>query len=212
MNAIPGRSHRGEEEPDAFLVSYPPLYNVAAHSPLNPGASSSASGSKSTSSPWTKTIYYEVRVAPSASAEEIPIALGFTAPPYPSFRLPGWHRASLAVHGDDGHRYVNDAWGGKEFLSSPFKRGEVLGLGMRFGLGAAGLGIRVEVFFTRNGKEVGSWDLHEEQDGQGGEDERGVEGLDGKTRDLCASVGVYGKGVDFDVVFDPASWVWKGMF
>ncbi|KAJ4290767.1 hypothetical protein N0V88_006516 [Collariella sp. IMI 366227] len=42
---------------------------------------------------------------------DICLSLGFTALPYPSFRMPGWHRGSLAIHGDDGHRYVNDAYG-----------------------------------------------------------------------------------------------------
>ena len=54
------------------------------------------------------TIYYEVSVIAMGSGEgEEGIALGFVAPPYPAFRLPGWHRASVAVHGDDGHRYCD---------------------------------------------------------------------------------------------------------
>jgi len=39
--------------------------------------------------------------------------------------MPGWQRGSLAVHGDDGRKYINDSWGGKDFTSS-FKEGETL--------------------------------------------------------------------------------------
>ena len=59
------------------------------------------------------------------------MSLGFLAPPYPPWRQPGWERASLGVHGDDGRRYVNDTLGGANF-TKPFKVGESIGLGMRF--------------------------------------------------------------------------------
>lgn len=198
-----GDTPRGSS--DACLATYPPLYSARAH-----GQSVVATGR-------TKTIYYEVRILgdgggsgffSSANAKkDVTLALGFTAPPYPAFRLPGWHRASLAVHGDDGHRYVNDLWGGKSF-TEPFRRHETLGVGMRFGPGAGGLGIRVEVFFTRDGQLDNSrhrWDLHEEADSH---EDRPVDGLDG-SRDLCAAVGVF-DDVEFELVFRPDLWKWQG--
>ncbi|OTA68342.1 hypothetical protein K449DRAFT_386647 [Hypoxylon sp. EC38] len=184
-----GRSERGGS--DTCLATYPPLYHVAAHSPLVTGR--------------RKTVYYEVRILEDGSRkDEVSLALGYTAPPYPAFRLPGWHRGSLGVHGDDGHKYVNDRWGGKSF-TAPFRRGETLGLGMDFSVAPGGNGIRVEVFLTRDGVESGRWNLHEETDR---EQDLPVTGLEGY-HDLCAAVGVFDK-VAFEIVFVPELWKWRG--
>lgn len=199
---------RGSSPPggrDVCLATYPPLYSARVHAPMVVGGGGGR----------TKTIYYEVRILADGRGgggggggrgqEEVPLALGFAAPPYPPFRLPGWHRASLGVHGDDGRRFVNDTWGGHDF-ARPFRRGETVGLGMRFAAGAAGLGVRADVFLTRDGREAGRWDLHEETDLAA---DRPVAGLEGASRDLCAAVGVFGP-VAFEVVFRPDLWAWKG--
>ncbi|KAI1077340.1 hypothetical protein F5B20DRAFT_592914 [Whalleya microplaca] len=200
------RGHTARGSRDACLASFPPLYQAAAHSPRATGR--------------RKEIYYEVRILQSGTnAEYVPLALGFAAAPYPPFRLPGWHRASLAVHGDDGHKYINDRWGGKDF-TGPFARGETVGLGMRFsppghGAGSRPLGngappgyddtaIGVEIFLTRDGVVAGSWDLHEESDRQ---QDLPVAGLEG-ANDLIAAVGVF-DDVAFEIVFDPEQWLWK---
>ncbi|XXH06082.1 hypothetical protein Hte_012527 [Hypoxylon texense] len=223
-----GRSEAGAG--DTCLATYPPLYHAAAHTPRVPGR--------------RFTAYYEVRILepPGSSGnssgsrsrrstrkedeEEVGLAIGFVAPPYPGFRLPGWHRGSLGVHGDDGRRYVNDRWGGRDF-ARPFRRGETVGLGMEFfltnasntnadgGAGGGGGGggnggggahdIGVEVFFTRDGREAGRWDLHEETDRV---QDLPVTGLEGYN-DVCAAVGVFDK-VAFEVVFAPERWLWKG--
>ncbi|KAI1155912.1 hypothetical protein F4825DRAFT_406128 [Nemania diffusa] len=181
-----GESPRGTH--DTCLATYPPLYSVAAHSPLATGR--------------TKVIYYEVHVLQD-SQHEISLALGYTAPPYPPFRLPGWHRGSLGVHGDDGNKYINDRWGGKAF-THPFRRGEMLGLGMELAP-APGGGIRVEIFLTRDGAESARWNLHEETDLQQDLPVTGLEGF----HDLCAAVGVFEK-VSFEIVFVPERWRWQG--
>ncbi|KAI0839306.1 hypothetical protein F5Y06DRAFT_266491 [Hypoxylon sp. FL0890] len=184
-----GRSEKGAT--DTCLATYPPLYHVAAHSPLVTGRK--------------KTAYYEVHILEDGSRrDEVSLALGFTAPPYPAFRLPGWHRGSLGVHGDDGHKYINDRWGGKSF-TAPFRRGETLGLGMEFSVAPGGNGIAVEVFLTRDGVESGRWNLHEESDL---EQDLPVTGLEGY-HDLCAAVGVFEK-VAFEIVFVPGLWKWRG--
>ncbi|KAI0020088.1 SPRY domain-containing protein [Xylariomycetidae sp. FL0641] len=161
---------------DVCLATYPPLYNVNAHA----GA--------------PRPIYYEVRIL-AGSSSEVGLAIGFAAPPYPSFRLPGWHRASLGVHGDDGHRFVADPEGGRAF-TAPFRPGQTVGIGME---------IRpqgdVQVFFTRDGKEQGRWFIHEETDAALGESWRGLDG----DRDLCASIGMFGK-VELEVVFARSRW------
>ena len=181
--------------PDACLIGYPPLYAVRRHSPLatGPGAAGSA------------TAYYEVRVRPDSRPAETSLALGFAALPYPGFRLPGWHRGSLAVHGDDGHRYVNDVWGGHAF-TAPFRPGDTYGLGMRLTTTAGGGGrIDVEVFFTRNGAVDGRWNLHEETDAVQDLPVTGLEGF----HDLSCAIGMF-DAVSFEVIFDPSLWAYKG--
>ena len=176
---------------DAALLSYPPLYSPDLHSPLK------------TSAP--KTIYYEVIVHPNTPKQEITLALGFSALPYPPFRMPGWQRGSLAIHGDDGHKYVNDIWGGKDF-TDPFVKGHTYGLGMVFSPPRGRFNIDVSVFFTRDGHEVGRWDLHEETDSRHNDADPLI-ALEGY-HDICAAVGTY-QDVGFDVIFDSARWKYR---
>ncbi|TQN74037.1 hypothetical protein CSHISOI_01392 [Colletotrichum shisoi] len=168
--------------PDSTIIGFPPLYSVKTHSP------------HATGRPFK--IYYEVKVR--GSAREVDLALGFTALPYPNFRLPGWHRGSLAVHGDDGHKYINDRWGGKTF-TDPFRPGETLGVGMSFTAQAGSM--TVDIFFTRDGRLVGSWNLHEESDA---EQDLPVTGLEGY-HDLSCAIGTFQKN-EYDIIFDPNLW------
>ena len=137
------------------------------------------------------------------------VAIGFVAPPYPTWRLPGWQRGSLAVHGDDGRRYVNDPEGGADFTTA-FKTGDTVGIGMVFGIPSGPNANRpkadVQVFFTRNGKREDGWDLHEQRDADTGI-EGGVIGLEGE-HDLLGAVGVFG-GCDFAVRFAPGEWMYR---
>jgi hypothetical protein len=190
--------------PDSCITSSIPLYSVIAHSPLNTGSS--------------KTIYYEVRVN-KRNRREISLAMGFAAPPYPTFRLPGWHRGCLAVHGDDGSKYINDRWGGKDF-TTPFQAGETLGIGMTLSKRdqnappaysdgptpaqtMATTPINVEIFFTRDGRKTGGWNLHEEGDAEQDLPVTGLEGLN----DLFAAVGTF-ENVDFEIVFNEGEWLY----
>jgi hypothetical protein len=144
-----------------------------------------------------------------------------------TYSMPGWHRGSLAVHGDDGHRFINDRWGGKDF-TRPFNKGEVVGIGMTFSPGAggaaaaaaasssssdnktsggapgAGTVIEAEVFFTRNGKIDGRWNLHESLDAEADLPVTGLEGY----HDLSVAVGTFGQ-VAAEVVLDPRGWAYK---
>ncbi|KAF2758624.1 hypothetical protein EJ05DRAFT_475932 [Pseudovirgaria hyperparasitica] len=138
------------------------------------------------------------------------IAIGYCAPPYPPFRLPGWHRGSLAVHSDDGHQYINNDEGGSDF-TTPFYDAQVVGIGMTFSLprkpptyeGGSQNPLDIEVFFTRDGVKTGGWDGNAELDSKSAE---GAVGLKGEC-DLFPVVGVFG-GVDFSVVLDPSGWVY----
>jgi hypothetical protein len=197
-----GRYHikTKQNSKDTCIISSSPLYAVAAHSPLTTNQK--------------HTIYYEVAILPS-SRSEISLGLGFVGLPYPPFRLPGWERGSLGVHGDDGHRYVNDKWGGRDF-TRPFKRGETVGIGMIFSRKSSGEElpaygdqngagrIEVEVFFTRNGKREGGWDIHEELDAR---EDLPITGLEG-AHDLYAAVGTF-DAVDFEVKFAERDWLYR---
>lgn len=189
---------------DCIVLTNIPLYFPVEDSPLVTGKS-------------RKMIYFEVkllglRTGPgSGSADSSGLSIGFAAQPYPSWRSPGWERGSLGVFSDDGCRFVNDSWGGTEFTSE-FRIGETVGLGMTFSLPDKGLSsqmspngrkLTVDVFFTRNGRRTGGWDLHEEVDQEAGS----VEGLEG-AHDLYGAVGLFG-GVDFEACFDPAGWLWR---
>ncbi|KAL2039215.1 hypothetical protein N7G274_007883 [Stereocaulon virgatum] len=187
---------------DACLLTSSPLYFASADSPFN--------------TKITKIIYFELTARSlrrGRGTDESSIAIGYCAMPYPTWRMPGWERGSLAVHGDDGRRYVNDTWGGKDF-TSPIQVGDTIGLGMSFMIpdgppdyGAppqTGTNIKVEVFLTRNGQRVEGWNLHEELDAS---NDLGIDGLDGQF-DLYGAVGTFG-GVEFDISFDSRHWLWR---
>ena len=117
------------------------------------------------------------------------------------------------MHGDDGRKYVNDGWGGKDFTSS-FKEGETIGLGMVFSMPDScpayvasreeGVLLKVDIFLTRNGQRLDGWNLHEQLDADA---DFGIDGLDGQY-DLYGAVGIFG-AVEFDVLFNSKDWLWQ---
>lgn len=187
---------------DSCLISSAPLYFALTDAPSHAGQK--------------KTIYFEVGIKSLGRGrrnEECAIAIGYCAIPYPTWRMPGWERGSLAIHSDDGRRYVNDTWGGKDF-SSPMETGDTVGLGITYtlptdppaydnALKKLKTTLAAEVFFTRNGHNEGGWDLHEELDAKLDQE---TDGLDG-TYDLFAAVGVYG-GAEFEIKFKRENWLW----
>lgn len=163
----------------------------------------------------SKTFYFEVKIKAlgrGRGSDECSLALGFCGDPYPTWRMPGWERGSLAVHSDDGRRYVNDTDGGIDFVP-PFVVGETVGIGITYAVPDTppdfrpspieGCPLKAEAFFTRNGKRTGSWNLHEELDN---ENEFGILGLDGK-HDLYGAIGTFGE-VTFEVQFSDHDWLW----
>ena len=187
---------------DACLITSSPVYFARADSHVELGTN--------------RTIYFEVKIhslGRGRGTDECSVAIGYAAMPYPTWRMPGWERGSLAVHGDDGRRYVNDTWGGKDFVS-PFQAGDTVGIGMTFSIPEAppeydappstSSPFKVDVFFTRNGKREGGWDLHEELDAINDLD---VDGLDG-AYDLYGAIGIFG-GVEFETRFKERDWLWQ---
>ena len=177
---------------DACLVTALPMYFAAVDS------------SNVTNRP--AQIYFEVKILSMnrrARGDENSLAIGYCAIPYPTWRMPGWERGSLAVHGDDGRRFVSDNEGGKDF-TSPFKDGDTVGLGITFSGRASKGASNGEVFFTRNGHRAGGWNIHEELDA---EHNWGIEGLDG-AYDLYGCIGLYG-AVSFEVILDQRRWLWR---
>lgn len=197
---------------DTLVQTALPSYSAIADSPLV--------------TERAKTIYFEVRVIrlgermphsnrsklggifshTKDSPEERGVALGFFAPPYPPFRLPGWQRGSLGVHSDDGRRYIGNTDGGVDF-TAPFKVGETLGLGITFALAQysqTGPNIEAEVFFTRDGRKAGGWSLVRETDAVA----ESIVGLMGEN-DLFPSIGVFGP-VEVEVNFGERDWLYRG--
>jgi len=106
---------------------------------------------------------------------------------------------------------VNDTHGGLDF-TKPFKSGQTVGLGMTFKVpenppayGEQSVKLDAEVFFTRDGKKEGSWNLHEARDQL--DEPHGIEGLEGQ-HDLFPAVGVFG-AVEFEIRFLEREWLYR---
>lgn len=174
---------------DAMLLSTLPLYFAAVDSPLKTGKEYS--------------VYFELKVLGIRDGES-GIAIGYAAKPCPLWRLPGWHRASVGVHGDDGRRFVNDSWGGRDFVAK-FEVGDVVGLGMKFETEErGGEKVKTRVSFTRNGREEGGWEADEERDA---ERDEGIEGLQGEL-DMYPAVGVFG-GIEAEIRLRREDWLYQ---
>ncbi|PSS18671.1 hypothetical protein M430DRAFT_102082 [Amorphotheca resinae ATCC 22711] len=72
------------------------------------------------------------------------ISIGVATKPYPLFRLPGWHKYSVAYI-SSGHRRYNQPFNGPAY-GPQFVQGDVIGVGYRPRTGT--------IFFTRNGKKL----------------------------------------------------------
>lgn len=180
--------------PDSTILSQVPLYLARYHHPsgANP----------------TVVIGYHLSIAGLPLDGDSIVAMGFACVPYPQYRLPGWHRGSLAIHSDDGRRYCNDGYGGIEF-TRPFSQGDQLALAlvMRWVTVPGGAGmVESEVVFVRNGRREGGWMVREEVESGRPDPKIGLLG----ERDIFAAVGVSGgKGVEVAVRVMGREEVWS---
>ncbi|KAH8102610.1 SPRY-domain-containing protein [Cristinia sonorae] len=129
-------------EPD-FEAMASMLVHARTEITFLPDPSSASSVQSNLPLPKLNEVYYwEVKMFDLP--ETTNVAVGLATKPYPSFRLPGHNRYSVAYHsnGDKSHNYP--------FTSTPFgaalKEGDVLGVGYRPRTGT--------VFFTRNGRKT----------------------------------------------------------
>ncbi|ORE02077.1 SPRY-domain-containing protein [Rhizopus microsporus var. microsporus] len=94
--------------------------------------------------PMQELSYWEVKVL--QLHEEDSVAIGFATKPYPRWRLPGWHKHSVAYHSNSGAVFVSDSTYGRPY-GPPIKEGDVVGVGYLYQSGT--------IFFTQNGKNLG---------------------------------------------------------
>ncbi|KAG0249626.1 Rsp5p-dependent ubiquitination, sorting of cargo proteins at the multivesicular body [Actinomortierella ambigua] len=86
--------------------------------------------------------YWEVKMF--EKSPNTTVAVGVSTKPYPTTRLPGWNRHSVAYF-SNGLKYYNAPWSGMSY-GPPMYEGDVVGCGYRPRTGT--------VFFTRNGKRL----------------------------------------------------------
>ncbi|KAI8088439.1 concanavalin A-like lectin/glucanase domain-containing protein [Thamnidium elegans] len=88
--------------------------------------------------------YWEVKVLQLDDKDRL--AIGFATKSYPRWRLPGWHRHSVAYHSNTGSIFASDPNFGRAY-GPAYKQGDVIGVGYLYQSGT--------VFFTRNGENLG---------------------------------------------------------
>lgn len=86
--------------------------------------------------------YWEAKIYDKP--ENTLLSIGMSTKPYPLFRLPGFHKYSIA-YTSTGHRRYNQPFNGTPY-GPPLVQGDVIGVGYRPRTGS--------IFFTRNGKRM----------------------------------------------------------
>ncbi|WVW78337.1 hypothetical protein I302_100291 [Kwoniella bestiolae CBS 10118] len=115
-----------------------PCFSSHRHHPLN-----SYRFRKGSFSLLNEVYYWEVKMYDKPSTTEV--AIGLATKPYPSFRLPGWNKYSVAYFASDGFKSHNYPFTASSYGPS-LNEGDVLGVGYKPRTGT--------VFFTRNGRKM----------------------------------------------------------
>ena len=95
--------------------------------------------------------YYEIEIL--NPGKKCTISIGVAASDYSLSNQPGWKENSVAMHGDDGRLFQNSGMG--TAFGPAWKRYDVIGLGIRSPTNNCLPYSRVQVYFTRNGEEIG---------------------------------------------------------
>ena len=61
----------------------------------------------------------------SKPSKDTTIAIGISTKPYPYFRLPGWNQNSVGYHSNDGRKFWNDEFGGRDYGLGWGKKGDI---------------------------------------------------------------------------------------
>ncbi|KAI8360015.1 concanavalin A-like lectin/glucanase domain-containing protein [Blakeslea trispora] len=88
--------------------------------------------------------YWEVKVLQLNDQDRL--AIGLATSPYPRWRIPGWHRHSIAYHSNTGCLFASDPVYARAY-GPQIKEGDVIGVGYLCHSGT--------IFFTRNGQNLG---------------------------------------------------------
>lgn len=86
--------------------------------------------------------YWEVKIYDKPA--DTKLSIGLTTKPYPLFRLPGYHKYSVA-YDSEGKKRINQPFSSPNY-GPPLQQGDVVGVGYKPRTGS--------VFFTRNGKKL----------------------------------------------------------
>ena len=95
--------------------------------------------------------YYEVEII--ECGECCVLAVGAASAECPLNKLPGWCKDTIAYHGDDGKLFYHSGVGIP--FASTWKQRDVIGLGIRQPSGLDLVQNSVQVYFTKNGIELG---------------------------------------------------------
>ena len=95
--------------------------------------------------------YYEIEIL--NPGEKCTISIGVAASDYSLNNQPGWKENSVAMHGDDGRLFQNSGTGAA--FGPPWKKYDIVGLGIRSKTNSCMPYSKVQVYFTRNGEEIG---------------------------------------------------------
>ncbi|XP_072969696.1 ran-binding protein M homolog [Typha angustifolia] len=95
--------------------------------------------------PTKRLVYYFEMTVKNAGIKG-QVAIGFTMEQFKMRRQPGWEVNSYGYHGDDGYLYRGHGKG--EAFGPTFTTGDTVGAGINYA--------SQEIFFTKNGKPVGT--------------------------------------------------------
>ena len=95
--------------------------------------------------------YYELEILDTGG--DCAIGIGAASATYPLTHQPGWGADSIGYHGDDGCVFRTSGTG--ESFGPSWKRQDVIGLGIRSTLASVKPDSELQVYFARNGQELG---------------------------------------------------------
>ncbi|GES75705.1 concanavalin A-like lectin/glucanase domain-containing protein [Rhizophagus clarus] len=92
--------------------------------------------------------YFEITILSKLSNGST-VAIGISTKPYPYFRLPGWNKNSVGYHSDDGRKFWNDEFGGRDYGPEWGKLGDVIGCGYKPNTDIYGIRLLVQMGMLR---------------------------------------------------------------